>query len=453
MLCTSSSHSLLLAIFFTSSSTASYTQIHTPILAIKTFVVSTNISSKTLSLAMADLLDSLLPPLHSSQPSTTLGHQSSNESFHSTTSQARPKNTASALAVRDINEYLNDPTNATLLAGGANQQKANEGGGSLNDPMDIEPIPLESSSSGFVSALNELCQGKGIPMPMFNLEQRGEGHFTEIIGTVQIGDMVLADPKVYRNKKAAREGLSELALPKAKEMPSRRHEEQTSNTNKDAILWIQRLNEYLLPNCSAPKYQTFALGLQFSVVLTFSLYPDHAFGSKTTPFASKKDAQTAAAKEAVLFLINQGHLDENGRPAKKRKATANTSPIPNRKAGASSYGTLRFRTFDDGAKCIEVPKSMTSITQRTAELAILLGLMPPQYHLVPATPQTASILNGHAVIGNAGESGLPGVTGPIGKVEQVFGKTAAKSEIAGQVWEVLVQAARTRGFEVQEVES
>jgi hypothetical protein len=78
---------------------------------------------------------------------------------------------------------------------------------------------------------------------------------------------------------------------------------------------------------SIPQYQYFAVGLQFSCEVTIPIH-DTPFGSKTVPFRSQKLARDNAAKEAVQWLKENGHLTGDERPAKKRKLDHPTSTTP-----------------------------------------------------------------------------------------------------------------------------
>ena len=68
------------------------------------------------------------------------------------------------------------------------------------------------------------------------------------------------------------------------------------------------------------------------------------------------------------------------------------------------------------------------------ELCPLLGLHHPQYRLQPSG---SSLYSGSAYFPDE-----PLLPGPIGEVENIFGKKNAKEESARGVWKVLMALAR-----------
>jgi hypothetical protein len=67
-----------------------------------------------------------------------------------------------------------------------------------------------------------------------------------------------------------------------------------------------------------PEYQFFRVGTQFSCEVKIPTC-DTTFGSKTQGFRSQKLAQQNASKQAVRWLIENGHLKEDGHPACKNR--------------------------------------------------------------------------------------------------------------------------------------
>ena len=73
-----------------------------------------------------------------------------------------------------------------------------------------------------------------------------------------------------------------------------------------------------------------------------------------------------------------------------------------------------------------------------SELCPLLGLNNPQYRLEASG---SSLYSGSAYFADE-----PLLRGPIGKVENIFGKKNAKEESARGVWKVLIALAAQRGI-------
>lgn len=67
-------------------------------------------------------------------------------------------------------------------------------------------------------------------------------------------------------------------------------------------------------------YNDYAIGLVFACECVIPSRPDHPFGSKTETFPSKKAARSNSAKDAVEYLISEGHLNPDGSTKARKKA-------------------------------------------------------------------------------------------------------------------------------------
>ncbi|KAL9634185.1 MAG: hypothetical protein Q9164_004249, partial [Protoblastenia rupestris] len=347
---------------------------------------------------MTDLMQSLLNPSQSSQPHS-MHHASSNESFHSTDTQptAAPvsstqQNTHVAAAqnnglpIFDLQSYLSDPSNASLLAAPTKSKSSLKLPSQQRDTTTYNsdvPVPLGTKTSHHVPALNTLCQAKGIPTPVYDLEQQGEGNTVTFSGVVRIGTTVIGSPssQCWHNKKAAKEGLAESALGVVQDMtlPGRERVTQPKAGPGNNISptgttrnWVGMLQEYhntTYSGTQSPLYQYFSLGAAFSALCTIPPYPTHSFGDRNLPFPTKKAAQAHAAKGAVETLISEGKLNEDGSTLAKKPKT-------------QAAGTATVRLSGQG---LQVQKGVT-YAQKVADLATLLGLGLAQYHLEATSP-------------------------------------------------------------------
>ena len=399
---------------------------------------------------MSDLIKSLISPTNPSEPAA-VRHASSDESFHSTTShhqQLQPPaplmdvtnsqvDCDNFLASFDVHSYLKSTSSASQVS-------------ASKLPPPAKPKAISSTTSYYTSALNQLCQAKGLPTPAFDLQQDGQGNEILFFGSVNIGDHSFGSPERWPNKKGAKEGLSEHAFATVQGLPTRRPTAQSHGASDQGKNWAGLLNHYQQASCGANtslpyRMETYSLGSAFSATCTLHKFPDRCFGSAGAPYPSKKSAQTAAAKAAVEFLIEQGELDADGHPIKRKAQTPTTSNAPGLGATAQS---IRL-TGQNGSMAVEIP-SFESYPQRVAEFSTLLGLRAPRYHLSPSSQDTPNLLNGYATFEDSASIGGLGLDGQLGQVERVYGKKNAKDQIARSVWSLLKAVAESRGFIVKD---
>ena len=186
-----------------------------------------------------------------------------------------------------------------------------------------------------------------------------------------------------------------------------------------------------------PVYTFYSLGSHYACTVTSpTISTDQQFGSPTTSFPSKKQAQRHAAAAAVQFLISEGRLASDGSTL-ARKAPKSVS--------SNGGSSVRFRTptRHENGPAIEVVKEAT-YAQRINDLAPMLGLSTPVYQLHPESTNAPNILSGYVSFPNSSRD-LPA---RVGEVRHVFGKKAAKEQVAKGAWEVLVKLAEKRGVQL-----
>ena len=177
-----------------------------------------------------------------------------------------------------------------------------------------------------------------------------------------------------------------------------------------------------------PIYTEFALGSLYACECLIDKRADSPFGSKDMGFPSKKAAKTNAAMEAVNWLVEQGELNPDGTAKKRKKLKLGTAV----KAQAPSTG--------GEGKGI-------SFGQRVNDLYPILGLSAPEYRLRPS-PQAPNFHSGAAYFPRDPLV----VKGPVGEINNVFGKKNAREECAKGVLEFLERLVRERGGEVGQAE-
>ncbi|KAL8900504.1 MAG: hypothetical protein Q9192_001039 [Flavoplaca navasiana] len=420
-----------------------------------------------------------------------LAAKDSHESFHSTRSQpeaplANPASfqvvtdlhtaalQAAGLPVFDIETFLNDPRNQVspeVKSPPPKKQRTNQANSSsLSAPEQIG----SPKTTHNVPALHHICQERGL-LAEYDIDGDQLAGFG---GTVTVGGQTLMSDQRWRNKKEAKEGLAELALPvvrgmgpkhKDKALPLSPKENRPPERNWVGML-LGELVTFFLPDksplpfttCSllpstahrltSPEYYNavdpthstpgsiyteYALGLSFactcSIPSTDGSSMPLVLGSPTTPFSNKKAARNNAAKAAVQHLISIGELNADGSCKAKKKVKLGAGP-----------------TVKVEAKGIEVKKD-ASYANRVNDLAPLLSLTTPVYRFTPTSAAAPNMFSGAAYFtGDALH--YPSLKGEVGEVRNVYGKKNAKEECARGVWEALKGVARERGVEFEETE-
>ena len=160
---------------------------------------------------MSDILKSLIAP------------KTSQDSFHSTRSQpssplVEPTTAGPTLPIYDVDTFLNDPNNRSLLSSNTNQNqassKAKQAAGSNSPP---QPIQLGVKTSNHSMALNHLCQARGL-VPDFEIDGDQDGYG----GALRIGEQTIGSEKNWRSKKEAKEWLAERGVEVVKRIEGKR---------------------------------------------------------------------------------------------------------------------------------------------------------------------------------------------------------------------------------------
>ena len=176
----------------------------------------------------------------------------SHESFHSTYSNPKPPVDAqvtaalhttvpedAALQLHDVDTFLNNPQNIALLATGGSSNKATRSSGKQRTSVSsgsstAEPIHIGTSRPGnHVSLLYYECQQRGLS-PDFEFEGDQEGFH----GSVTISGQIFSTDQIWPNKKEAKEGLSEKALPFVKALALNRQVKVSTAPREN---WIGKL--------------------------------------------------------------------------------------------------------------------------------------------------------------------------------------------------------------------
>lgn len=194
---------------------------------------------------MADLLRSLVLP------------NSSQESFHSLAEHPVPSSVtdvstdhssdtpqptsqsqlsalqAAGLPIHSVDAYLAAPENAALLHYAPDRKSANTKQQKPGlDPA--QPVSLGSKSSHHVTALNLLCQQKGL-LPDFQID--GGAYNADFGGLLKIGDVTITSDERWHSKKEAREALAEKGFQTVKDMEKKKKKETSAPSEKDKN-WI-----------------------------------------------------------------------------------------------------------------------------------------------------------------------------------------------------------------------
>lgn len=151
------------------------------------------------------------------------------------------------------------------------------------------------------------------------------------------------------------------------------------------------------------------------------------FGLKEVSFRSKQDAKIVAAKEAVVWLRQQGKLLHPG--IKRQRVDSNE--LPEGQTGL---------TQPVDAFAVQLPES---VPQHMNRLIQSLGLNTPTYDIHPSTFSSGlgGVANGYwdiaATFDRRDIIRLPQLAGRIGEVEHVFGKAKAKEACSQKVVQIL----------------
>lgn len=352
------------------------------------------------------------------------------------------------------------------------------------------PIPLGGPRSAeHIALLYQLCQKRAI-QPEFVFEQRGARHQASLI----LGNVLLhsEDGRTYSTKKEAKEVLAKKGVELVKqwdEEDKKKQEEldlrsSEDGNGEDGITspgqaepkamkdaepqenWVGMLlgahSILLSSDCNTHRALThycriytssFPSRAELPTVPTQhtclclhshpqkSLYPSipTSFGSPTTPFASKRAAKAASARDAVRWLRSAGHLGAPGTSPPRKKARHSLDTLINGITTNSNHDTASTIDGSTTAPTLEFPTTATA-AQQVHTLSHYLGLQSPEYRF-SVDPDENFLYNGAAWFVDA----TGALAGPLGMVEGVFGKKAAKEECAKEVVKVLRAEIARRG--------
>ena len=333
----------------------------------------------------------------------------------------------------------------------------------------LQPVELNQLSSNHVSALYTQCQQKGISLT-FEIDNGRERQLFS--GLLRIGSETINLDQLCRSKKEAKERLAEKGLGLLNKAGIKRDLSAGMDAHGN---WIGKLQgKFLHRNLSyrprigqpivslrdltaptrcrndsakrglagieynnqefgaaqSPVYTVYALGRVFACTCVIASHPAHTFGTKTEGFPSKKQARNNAAAKAVQFLISEGKLNADGSTLARKRVKM-----------CDWVSSVQLHPEGKG---LNISKE-SSFAQKVNDICPLLGFSAPQYHLTPVSLNAPNILSGYASFFNN-----PHLPGPIGHVSNIFGKKAAKEEVAKGVWEVLIKVAEGRGVKLGE---
>ncbi|KAF2401770.1 hypothetical protein EJ06DRAFT_359628 [Trichodelitschia bisporula] len=243
-----------------------------------------------------------------------------------------------------------------------------------------------------VVRLHHIAQRKGMPLD-FKFEAQGDG-FT---ASLTLGEREVTGG-LAKNKKEAKEAVAKIGLEALGIVDD--PGSPCSSENTDTMNWMGKLVEYCQASrAPLPVWQDYNVGPRFSSEVRASNFPD-LFGDKTEPFKTKKEARQNAARLALMWLKEQGHVGDDY-VSKKSKPPVNDNVYISRVVPHSGTSVERLRAFCQ--KC---------------------GIPPPVFKM------TAE--NGHIYSGGAYFLQTDWINGdrPVGLVRHVYGQKAAKEACA-----------------------
>lgn len=109
------------------------------------------------------------------------------------------------------------------------------------------------------------------------------------------------------------------------------------------VLWTQEYSN--ATTTPAPLYQDYSVGKQFACEVTLKERSSKPFGGQDKLFMSKKAAKANAAREAVIWLREQGHMGEHGPPKKKAKINGAAIALRMSDGSAEGDGNAKDKSF------------------------------------------------------------------------------------------------------------
>lgn len=143
------------------------------------------------------------PPFRSG-PNATSSTPDTNPPASSQTQASASKDTG--FSVHDIDSYLAETKNLALSTEGSNEWSHSQHKSPQMASNRLEPISLGSKTRHHVSALNTLCQAKGLSA-VFEIDG-----VVDFGGVLKIGGTTVKSEERWKSKKDAKEGLAEKGL-------------------------------------------------------------------------------------------------------------------------------------------------------------------------------------------------------------------------------------------------
>ncbi|KAF2483711.1 hypothetical protein BDY17DRAFT_324424 [Neohortaea acidophila] len=301
-----------------------------------------------------------------------------------------------------------------------------------------------------VSRFHNLCVLRGITPILTETEVASQAFTAKVV----FGELEVEVEEQFPSKKVARGAVCKLALEKllSTDAGVRKKAKRKRSGANDASTefeidedWVSILNEYAQPKrLRMPEYDDMAYGgapPKFSCTLKIADAPNETFGYRFDLLhTSKKAAKTMAAKEAVLWLREQGKLPPT---PTKRKKIAHPTAAAGHSGSTDISRSLSTLSTDDH---VPLPPS-----QRLNYLIDSLGFQGMWWDLRPSPVQSC--------LGNmAWDAAItfpdrdvetePRLAGRLGQVWGVHGKANAKAKCCKNVLPLLeeIQAERIGQF-------
>lgn len=263
-----------------------------------------------------------------------------------------------------------------------------------------------------------------------------------------IGTETIETTEVYPCQKQAKEALSKLALER---LPSlnlsagagmkRKVDDSTVSPVDKTENWIGLLNEnFQRMKRYAPSFQdlcTESTPFRFSCAVSLNGGPLEPFQGGL--FSRIQDARAGAAKLAVEWLRDQRIMTT---PVKRQKQD---SPSPSHTGATQAVEAVGL-----GADHSPATDSPSSSRQRLHLLVASLGFMQPVWQVqqseLAGKPVGANVRIYDAALRFSADviAREPGLAGPIGQVEQVFGLNKAKEACCDEALKVLEEIKQRR---------
>lgn len=159
-------------------------------------------------------------------------------------------------------------------------------------------------------------------------------------------------------------------------------------------------------------------------------------GPKVVSFSNKKSAKQFAAKKAIDWLTENEYIHQNSSLAHRPVSTPQQTNVAT--PPSTSPQTQQSPMTPPPVPSPRSPSATIPFAQQVPDLCQRLGLTVPAYRLDQASPGSA-MYDAYADFG-----GDPSIDGKVGEVKNVYGKKAAKEEVARIVCSFLRDIERQR---------